>query len=122
MKLERSQKLIITGESRALKALRVERGLSLRQVGLQVGMSHTYVAHVEAGRMATPAKPILMKILAAYGVDDYKVFYDKARNSSECRTPKADLLDLAEKLPPEKVAVLLGLAKALAEGRAIVSF
>jgi transcriptional regulator with XRE-family HTH domain len=120
MKLERSQKLIITGESRALKALRLDRGLSLRQVGLQVGMSHTYIAHVEAGRMATPAKPILMKILAAYGVDDYKVFYDKARNISEYQTPKAELLELIDHLPPERVEFLVRLTKGLAEGKAMV--
>jgi transcriptional regulator with XRE-family HTH domain len=122
MKLERSQKLIITGESRALKALRLERGLSLRQVGVQVGMSHTYIAHVEAGRMATPAKPILMKILAAYGVSDYQVFYDKARNISERTSPKDQLLTLIHHLPDERIEMLLRLAKGLAEGKAMVMF
>lgn len=68
MPLERSRKLIITDEARALKAFRLGCGLSLRQVGMQIGMSHTYIAHIEAGRMATPTRPTLTKILAAYGV------------------------------------------------------
>ena len=109
MKLERSQKLIITGESKALKALRVESGLSLRQVGQQVVMSHTYIAHIEAGRMATPAKPILMKILAAYGVGDHKVFYDNSRNISDQQTPKQELGELIERLPAERAEFLLKL-------------
>ena len=99
MQLERSQKLIITNESRALKALRLEQGLSLRQVGLKIGMSHTYIAHIEAGRMAPPARPILMKLLAAYGVDDYKVFYHKARNIRERVNPKEELLELMTTWP-----------------------
>jgi len=44
------------------------------------------------------------------------------RNFKEHLTPRGELSDLAGCLPDDKVRVLLGVAKALAEGRAIVSF
>lgn len=118
--MERSRKLIITDDARALRALRLDSGLSLRQVGHKIGMSHTYIAHIEAGRMATPAKPILMKILAVYGIDDYRDFYFKARNTAERTSPKDELLELIERLPSERIALLLRLTKGLAEGKALV--
>lgn len=83
-------------------------------------MSHTYIAHIEAGRMATPAKPMLMKILAAYGVDEYKVFYDKARNIYEQLDPKKELLELIDHMAPDSLEFLLRLTKGLAEGKALV--
>ena len=52
----------------------------------------------------------------------HKAFYDRVRNFKERVTPREELQDLATRLPEEKVQVLLGLAKALADGRAIVSF
>ncbi len=119
-KLERSQKLIMTDEARVLRLLRQERGLTLRQVSAAIGMSHTYIAHIEAGRMAVPGKAILMKMLGVYGIDDYKVFYDKVRNFKDHMTPRQQLLELIEHLNDERIDFLLKMAKGLAEGKMVV--
>lgn len=122
MKVERSQKLLITTEARVLKQLREAKGLTMQQAANAIGKSKPYIAHIEGGRMDVPKEDKLMAILAAYGVTTYKSFYDRVRNFRERTTPRDELVELAGRLPDEKVGVLLGLAKALAEGRAIISF
>jgi hypothetical protein len=49
-----------------------------------------------------------------------QVFYDKAWHITERQTPKVELLELIEHLSPERLAVLLRLAKGLAEGKAMI--
>ncbi len=122
MTVERSQKLLITTEARVLKQLREAKGMTMQQAADVIGKSKPYIAHIEGGRLDVPKGDKLMKVLAAYGVSSYKAFYDRVRNFNERVTPRDELLDLAARLPNEKVTVLLGLAKALAEGRVVVSF
>ena len=126
MKLEisshqRSKKVIMTDEARVLKRLREERGLSLRDVGQRLGKSHATIAHIEGGRMDVPKGERLMKVLAVYGVTDYKVFYDRVRHFSERRTPQDELQDLVDQLAPDRVTVVLEIIKQVAEGRRIVA-
>jgi transcriptional regulator with XRE-family HTH domain len=122
MSLERSQKLLVTVEARALKQIREAKGLSMKQAALAIGMSKPYIAHIEGGRMAVPKEEKLLKLLRAYGIFTHKSFYDRVRNFKERVTPRDERQDLASRLPDEKIQLLLGLAKALAEGRAVVSF
>lgn len=122
MTLERSQKLVITIEARVLKQLREARGMTMQQAATAIGKSKPYIAHIEGGRLDVPKGDRLTAILNAYGIATFKSFYDRVRNFRERTTPRDDLIALAGRLPDEKVQLLLGLAKALAEGRAIVSF
>ena len=122
MTMERSQKLLITTEARVLKQVRESKGLTMQQAANAIGKSKPYIAHIEGGRMAVPKEEKLLKMLRAYGITSHKSFYDRVRNFKERTTPRDELQDLAGRLPDDKVEVLLGLAKALAEGRAVVSF
>jgi transcriptional regulator with XRE-family HTH domain len=122
MSLERSQKLLVTVEAKVLKQIRLSRGLSMKQAALAIGMSKPYIAHIEGGRMAVPKEDKLLRLLRAYGIATHKSFYDRVRNFKERVTPRDELQDLASRLSDEKIQVLLGLAKALAEGRAIVTY
>lgn len=122
MATERSQRLVITTEARVLKQLRQAKGMTMLQAAKAIGKSKPYIAHIEGGRMDVPKGDKLKTILAAYGITTHKSFYDRIRNFKERVTPREELQDLATRLPDEKIQVLLGLAKALAEGRAIVSF
>lgn len=122
MTVERSQRLVITLEARVLKQIREAKGMSMQQAATAIGMSKPYIAHIEGGRMDVPKEEKLMKLLSAYGISNYKSFYDRVRNFKERTTPKDELVELASRLPEEKIQVLLGLAKALAEGRAIISY
>lgn len=122
MTLERSQKLVVTVEARVLKQIRESKGMTMQQAATAIGKSKPYIAHIEGGRLDVPKGDKLMKILGAYGVSNYKAYYDRIRNFKERVTPRDELMELAGRLPEEKVQVLLGLAKALAEGRVVVSF
>ena len=126
MKLEignrqRSKKIIITDQARALKRLREERGLSLREAAKRLGKHHTTISHIEVGRMDVPKGERLMEILAIYGIDKYSVFYDKVRNSSEKIDPKDELRELIDRLSPDRVGIALEILKQVAEGRRIVA-
>lgn len=50
-----------------LKDLREERGWSLRELGLVVGMNKTYLGDIELGKR-NPTINSLQKILAGYGL------------------------------------------------------
>ena len=71
--------------------------------------------------MNIPPRDKLMQLLAVYGITTYQSFYDRVLNFKEHLTPRDELSELAGRLPDDKVQVLLGLAQALAEGRAIVA-
>ena len=126
MKLEisnrqRSKKVIMTNEARVLKRLREELGLSLREVAQRLGKNHATIAHIEGGRMDVPKGERLMMLLQAYGINDYRSFYDRVRNFSERRTPQDELRDLVEQLAPDRVMMALEILKQVAEGRRIVA-
>lgn len=52
--------------ARRLRSLRLERGLSLRQAGLQTGLSPSFISMIERG-MANPSVAVLQKLTASYG-------------------------------------------------------
>lgn len=51
-----------------LKAIRVERGLSLRAVGEAADLDHAYVSRLESGDCDSPSEDTLAKLSAALGV------------------------------------------------------
>ena len=72
-----------------LKRLRKEKGLSLRQVEAEVGISNSYLYQVEAGKKNPPKLDILRKMAVLYGVS-----LDAVLNAANLGEPdKADLLD-----------------------------
>lgn len=58
-----------------LKDLREERGWSLRELGLVIGMNKTYLGDIELGKR-NPTINSLEKIVAGYGLT-VKEFFDK---------------------------------------------
>lgn len=55
-----------------LRDLRAQSGLSIRAVATARGVSHVYIADVEAGRRGPPSRPRIVMLLDAYGVTDRK--------------------------------------------------
>ena len=88
MKVERSQKLLITSEARALKQLRKANGLTMTQAATGIGKSKPYIAHIESGRMNIPPRDKLIRLLAVYGITTYQSFYNRVRNFKERTTLK----------------------------------
>lgn len=57
-----------------LKAIRIERGLTLKQVAEQAGVCESYISHIENGKQSMPVHTA-KKIAAVLGFDWTK-FYE----------------------------------------------
>jgi transcriptional regulator with XRE-family HTH domain len=69
-----------------LRALRKEKGLTLRQMSAKVGVGHTYLSRIETGRMTYgeyPSEQLIHKLADTLGADE------------------DELLLLAEKIPEQ---------------------
>jgi len=112
-KKKRSARIIMTNEARVLKDLRLYHGYSMRKAGELMGLSDSYIAHLETGRMDVPKGEKLDRILAVYGGIKAKSFYERVRNYQEKITPRDELLEIIERLPDEKVPIVLNIARSL---------
>ena len=118
----RCKKVIMTNEARVLKELRVNAGLSVRQVAKKLNRSHGIVVQIETGRLDVPKGERLMQLLAIYGVDNYKGFYDRVRNFTEKRSPKEELCELVELMSADRIDLVLKITKRIAAGKALLAF
>lgn len=103
----------MTNEARVLKDLRLYHGYSMRKAGELMGLSDSYIAHLETGRMDVPKGEKLDRILAVYGGIKAKSFYERVRHYQEKITPRDELLEIIERLPDDKVPIVLNIAKSL---------
>src|ERR1700677_181380 len=95
---KRSSRVIMTNEGRALRELRIMHGLSMRKAGELIGVSDSYISHIENGRADPPKGIYLEKFLAVYGGIKAKSFYERVRNIREEVTPQQELVELIYKL------------------------
>ena len=110
---KRSARIEITNEGRALKELRLMHRLTMQKAGELIGVSDSYISHIENGRCDPPKDDRLEKFLAVYGGIKVKSFYERARNIRDQITPEQELIELVPKLGTDKVNLLLNLAKKL---------
>lgn len=75
-----------------LRRLRKQRGISLRSLAGQVGVSPTYVSKIENAHLGSPSEAVVREIARALETDEW------------------EFLLLARKLPSELVAALLELS------------
>ena len=68
---KRSNRIIMTDEARVLKELRISRGLSMRKAGELMGVSDSYISHIENGRLDVPKGKRLEKILLIYKINHF---------------------------------------------------
>ncbi len=66
-----------------LRAAREARGLSLREVERQSGVSNAYLSQVESGRIKEPSPNVLFKLTELYGAA-----YEQAMELAGYPTPK----------------------------------
>ncbi|MBF0298929.1 MAG: helix-turn-helix domain-containing protein [Oligoflexia bacterium] len=113
-KNKRSARIIMTNEARVLKQLREESGLSMRAAGQKIGLSDSYIAHLENGRIDIPKKAEkLERILAIYGGIKIKSFYERAQNFKEKITPKDEIKELVSRANDHQVTTLLTIVKSI---------
>ncbi|MBF0299135.1 MAG: helix-turn-helix domain-containing protein [Oligoflexia bacterium] len=106
--------MIMTNEARVLKQLRKDSGLSMRAAGQKIGLSDSYIAHLENGRIDIPRKAEkLERILSIYGGIKVKIFYERARNFKEKITLKDELYELVSRANDHQTTTLLTIAKSI---------
>lgn len=118
---ERSKMMVLTNESRVLRKLREEAGLSLREVGKRLGKNHTTIVHIETGRLDVPKGERLMELLRLYGLDNQRSFYDRVRNFQDKISARQELRELTERLSDDRLEIVLRVAKRIAEGKAVIA-
>lgn len=110
---KRSARIIMTNEARVLREMRIAKGLSMRKAGREIGVSDSYIAHVETGRMDPPKGPRLRQFLDAYGGIKEKSFQERVRNYSTRSNPRDDILELLTRANDTQIHTLLTVAKGI---------
>ncbi len=117
MELEKEQKrsarIIMTNEARVLRDLRIQHGFTMRKAGELLGLSDSYISHIETGRIDVPKGEKLERVLSIYGGIRAKSFYERARNYSEKFTTKDELMDLINRASDTQINTVLAIVKSL---------
>ena len=101
-----------------IKAIRLEKGLTLEEVGNRVGVGKSTVRKWETGDIANMRRDKIALLANALNVSPtYLMGWDDNRDDD----PRSDLLkqinDLAASLPPEKLALAQAMLKAIADNK-----
>lgn len=110
-KKKRHYKVVMTPEAMALREFRKEKGHTIKFVAEKIGKSEGFLRHIETGRSDFPGKPLLESILSCYGVT-YKSFRHKVTDIKKLTGPRAELIELVEKVPDEKLVELKSIIEA----------
>lgn len=110
---KRCSRIVMTTEAKVLRDLRIQSGLTMRQAGALLGLSDTYISHIETGRMDPPTDEKLENILAIYGGMKRKSFNERIRLYKDKSNPSTELVDLLPRLQYREVMTLLAVAKTL---------
>lgn len=114
-RVKRLKKVIITPEAIALREIRIGTGLSLAVVCKKLGKSEGVLRHIETGRRDFPIRSLLDSILKIYNVT-YKGFRHRVtavETTMGQLGPKDELKAMIDRLPEDKVAVVMSVVKGL---------
>jgi transcriptional regulator with XRE-family HTH domain len=109
---KRSDRIVMTDEARVLKLLRQEAKLSMRKAGNAVGVSDTYIAHLEHGRIDVPTDNKLNRLLKVYRVRK-GTFDERVRNYSLVQQPQDQLQELILRMREGEIKTLLAVAQSI---------
>lgn len=112
-KKRRSSRAIMTNEARVLKELRLSQGFSMRKAAELIGLSDSYIAHIETGRMDSPTGIKLDRLLKIYGNLKQKTFYEYVRNFKKKITQREELQEIIDRMKEDKIIVVLNIVRGL---------
>lgn len=116
MKNKRSARIVVTCEAKVLRQLRLETKLSMRRAGRELGLSDSYISHLETGRLNVPRGERLNRILQTYGGLKEKSFRERVRLYADRQTPQEELFGLTRLANENQARTLLNVVKALLAG------
>jgi transcriptional regulator with XRE-family HTH domain len=109
---KRSDRIVMTPAARLLKQLRHERGLSMIKAAELIGVSDSYVAHVETGRMDVPKGEKLKRLIHAYGVRP-TTYFERLQTFVEKPDPRIELGELLKRMRDKEAETVLAVARGL---------
>lgn len=109
---KRSDRIVMTPAARLLKQLRHERGLSMIKAAALIGVSDSYIAHVETGRMDVPKGEKLKRLIHAYGVRSTS-YYERLNNFSLRHDPRQELDELLKRMRDKEIETVLAVARGI---------
>ena len=112
-KKRRSSRAIMTNEARVLKELRLSQGFSMRKAAELIGLSDSYIAHIETGRMDPPTGTKLDRLLKIYGNLKQKTFYEYVRSFKKKTTHREELQEIIDRMKEDKITVVLNIVRGL---------
>lgn len=115
MRKPRTQNVSITPEARVLRQMRLAQGLTMRQSGLLVNRSDSYISQIENGRMNVPKGERLERLLTAYGGIKVKSFQERVRLFKIELGPREEIHDLVERLNDSQLNIVLNLVRGILE-------
>lgn len=96
----------MTPEGRVLRDLRLKHKLSMTAAGAKLGVTDSYISHIENGRANPPAGKSLDRFLEIYGRIGHKHFYELVREKKTHLSDEEIIIELMEKLKPEQLKVI----------------
>jgi len=111
IKYRRTSEIKLTNEARLLRKIRLDAGLSIREVGRRLGRSETFLRHIETGRLDVPKDEIVKQIL-----NIYKVSFRQFKSRSKAVVgldPYMELKMLLPEIPKSKLEVVLSVVRGL---------
>jgi HTH-type transcriptional regulator, competence development regulator len=109
----RSSRSIMTHEARVLKELRLSHGFSMRKAAELIGLSDSYIAHIETGRMDPPTGIKLDRMLKIYGNLKQKTFYEYVRNFKKKISHREELQEIIDRMKEDKITIVLNIVRGL---------
>lgn len=109
---KRSDRIVMTPAARLLKQLRQERGFSMVKAAALVGVSDSYIAHVETGRMDVPRGEKLKRIIHAYGLQP-TAYYERLNAFKDRLDPRLELQELLGRMRMKELETVLAVARSL---------
>jgi len=114
----RSAQVILSTEGLMLREYRIRRKLSVREAAKELGLSPSYVSHVENGRTAAPRGERLLTFLRVYGPVGEKQFRQRCRDYKKKESNLDRLSKLIVKLKEEDLRAVLVTCERLLKGSA----
>lgn len=81
-----------------LRRLRTEKGLGIKRLARDLGISHSYISHIERGK-SKPAELLIRRLAAYFGVDEENLLLAAGKYPQ-------DIEEILDKHPREVVMVL----------------
>ena len=96
----------MTPEARVMRELRLKHQLSMKAAANLIGVSDSFISHIENGRVDLPKGEGLLRLLKVYGNITPKYFGELVRENKQVLTDLEIVQGLLPKIKPDKIKLV----------------